>query len=167
MWLKKAASSLSAVIARVTQVMNIMGVFVLTGMMLLSVADVGLRYLFRRPILGSTEITEYMMVFLALGMGWCIVTGKAIKMDLIMQRLPQKMQVVVDSITCFISLGVLTIVTWQVFGESINLWQSSMRSPVLDISPYPFYGVLALGCAILCMALVDQLVRNIAKAVKR
>jgi TRAP-type C4-dicarboxylate transport system permease small subunit len=54
--------SLVGAVNLVSRWFNYLGVGVLTIMMLLTVSDVLLRFVFNRPILGTLELTEYMMV---------------------------------------------------------------------------------------------------------
>jgi TRAP-type C4-dicarboxylate transport system permease small subunit len=140
---------------------------VLVAMMLLTVTDVLLRYLFSRPIIGSTEVTEYMMVCLALGMAWCVLTGRSIKMDLIVGRFPFRAQGVIDSITDAIGLVVMIFLTWQNFRETITAQRTQLTSPILMIPGYPAKGILAIAFAWLCLAVVVSLIKNIIKAVKK
>ena len=62
---------------------------VLAAMMLLTVADVTGRYLFNRPLTGSTEVTEFMMACLSfLAMAWCTKKKTHIKLDIMDRYLP-------------------------------------------------------------------------------
>jgi TRAP-type C4-dicarboxylate transport system permease small subunit len=166
MWLKKSSIAVM-IVSSVSRGLNIGGMVVLVAMMLLTVMDVLLRYFFIRPIIGSTEVTEYMMVCLALGMAWCVLTGRSIKMDLIVGRFPSRAQGVIDSITDAIGLVVLICLTWQNFREAITAQRTQVTSLILTIPSYPAKGVLAIAFAWLCLAVLVSLIKNITKAVKR
>ena len=146
---------------------NLIGQATLVAIMVLTVADVGLRYLLNLPILGSTEITEYMMVCLVLGMAWCALRGRHIKVDLIIRRFPARIQAIVSSITLSVSLAVYIIITWRTLLEAISVQKTHLASSILKISTYPFYYVLAFGLFMLCVVMVTLIAENIAKAVKR
>jgi TRAP-type C4-dicarboxylate transport system permease small subunit len=166
MGLKKSSIAVM-IVSSVSRGLNIGGMVVLVAMMLLTVMDVLLRYFFTRPIIGSTEVTEYMMVCLALGMAWCVLTGRSIKMDLIVGRFPSRAQGVIDSITDAIGLVVLICLTWQNFREAITAQRTQVTSLILMIPSYPAKGILAIAFAWLCLAVVVSLIKNITKAVKR
>ena len=150
----------------VFKAVNMLGMIVLVCMMMLTVADVFLRYFFNSPIMGSTEVTEYMMIFLFLGVPLCIFNGRAVKMDLIVSKFPKIIQVVLDAVTDTIGLAVMVILTWQLFKEMQSANEMGIASNILNISSAPFYGVLAVGVGMLCLALAANIIRNLVKGVK-
>ena len=140
---------------------------VLVFMMLLTVADVFLRYVFNRPIVGGTEITELMMVPLALGMGWCVLKDKTIKMGLIVDNLPLKVQSIITSITYTIGFSAFIFITWRTFLESVRVERLNGMTAILRIPTYPFYGLLGFCFAILTLAILITVIRNLVQAVKK
>ncbi len=163
----KKSSIAGMIVSSISRGLNIGGMIILVAMMLLTVMDVLLRYFLSRPIIGSTEITEYMMVCLALGMAWCVLAGRSIKMDLIVGRFPSRAQGLIDSITDAIGLAALICITWQNFREAINAYRTHMTSIILMIPSYPAKGILAVAFTWLCLAVLVTLIKNITKAVKR
>jgi TRAP-type C4-dicarboxylate transport system permease small subunit len=147
---------------------NYVGVGFLTLMMLLTVSDVLLRYFFNHPILGSLELTEYMMVpVVYLGLAWCAVRRENIKVDIFIRRLKTRPRAILESITCFLSLIIMVLITWQSFKETGNMRESYRVSDILHIPAYPFFIVLSLGCLLLCFVLVINLIENIVQGVNR
>lgn len=146
--------------------MNDFATGVLAAMMLLTVADVFLRYAFRRPIIGTMEITQFMLVTLAFcALAWCAVTRKHLTVDLIVHRFPPRLQAIVDSTTLFVGLVVCAIIAWRSFLESLAVWRLGLSSSQLLIPQFPFFMVIAAGCAMLCVVMVAQLIEDVAKAV--
>ena len=137
---------------------------VLGLMMLLTVADVFLRYFFNAPISGTTEITEFMLVVVFPALAWCAVTGKMVKVDLLMAHFPSRVQAIVDSITLFLALGVFVIITWQSFLESKVV---DSTTSLLGLPSAPFYWVMTVGLVLFCLAIATLVIENIIKGVKR
>ena len=138
---------------------------VLGLMMLLTVADVFLRFVFNAPISGTTEITEFMLVVVVFpALAWCAVTGKMVKVDLLMAHFPSRVQAIVDSITLFLALGVFVIITWQSFLESKVVDSSTS---LLGLPSAPFYWVMTVGLVLFCLAIATLVIENIIKGVKR
>jgi TRAP-type C4-dicarboxylate transport system permease small subunit len=108
-----------------------------------------------------------MMVCLALGMGWCALKGRQIVVDMVVGRFSSRVQAIIDSITYVISLGVYVIFTWRIALEAPNMLKIRLVSNVLKIPTYPFYLILAFGCALLSIAIIPLLSKTVAKAVKR
>jgi TRAP-type C4-dicarboxylate transport system permease small subunit len=150
----------------ITRVMNIAGIVILVGMMLLSVSDVFLRKAFNHPIVGGTEISEFMMVCLTLGMAWCLLTGRSITMGMIVEKLPARAQGVVDTITYLISLVVVSVMAWQTYNDAMFSKKLGDASIILKIPNYPTRLILAFAFLMLGIVIVVLIVRSIAKAVK-
>jgi len=155
------------IINSLSQALNVLAIGVLVVMMLLTVADVGMRYVLRHPIVGSVELTEFMMVFVVfLGLAWCAVRGRHVKVDLFLSRFSPRVQAIVDSITYIGSLGIFVIIAWRSLLESFSVWQMHLVSTILKVPMFPFYWVLTLGCAVLCLVMITNIIQYVAKAVK-
>ena len=112
----------------------------LVAMMLLTVSDVFLRYAFRRPIFGSTEITEIMIVMLGfLGLAWCAVKGGHLKVDLLMSRFSPRLQAIFDSFTYFAGLVICIIIAWRSLLESIAVKKLDIVSFTLKFQNSIFF----------------------------
>ena len=138
---------------------------VLGLMMLLTVADVLLRYFLSAPITGSTEITEFMMVIVVFpALAWCALTGKHVRVDLLVSYLPPRVQAIFSIITLLAALGTYIIITWQSFLESavVNRQTSFLQLPFT-----PFYWVMSGGLALFCLAIVVLVIEDVAEALKR
>jgi TRAP-type transport system small permease protein len=145
--------------------MNILGMAMLVLMMLLTVADVFLRYFLNSPILGSTEITEYLMVCLVLGVPYCTLTGKTVRMELVTQKFPKRFQAFVDAFTDLVGVAAMAALGWQLFMEMANAHEIGFSSSILSIPASPFFGVLAFAIAMMCVALMVNIVGSIVKGV--
>jgi len=154
-------------IRSLSRFMNAVACGVLVLMMLLTVSDVVLRSLLRRPILGTTELTENMMACLAfLALAWCAVERSHLKVDLVMIMLPARVQAIVDSLTLLAGLCLVGLISWRSFLEAMVVKELNIESSLLRIPAYPFYYVMAVGFAVLCLVMVMQFVERVGKAVK-
>lgn len=162
-------------LARTETVINVIartvgytGMGVLVAMMLLTVVDVFMRYVLNRPILGATEITQFMMVTLAFFMAvWCTMLKAHIKVDLMSRYIPPMAQTISESIYSILGLGLYFLIGWQIFLEAGDKWSIGQLSEILDIPVYPFYLVVAIACGMVALMLLLHLVQNIVQAVKR
>jgi TRAP-type transport system small permease protein len=140
------------------------GMAALLAMMMLTVADVFMRYVFNHPILGALELTEYMMVpVVFLGLAWCARQGGNVKVDLVTERLGLGIQRFLDAITHLIGVIVAGVISWENFGEAVQSWKAHKASDMLEVPAYPFYLVLAVGCLLLCVVLLIQLIHVLIK----
>jgi len=149
-----------------SRLLNIFASAVLVAMMLLTVADVCLRYFFNYPILGATELTENMMVCLAFfALAWCARQQGHLRVDLVVSRFSPRMQAVCDSITSMVGLIVVALIAWRSFLEGTAVRELNIISSLLKIPAFPFYYVVAVGCALLSVVMITQVIQNIHKAV--
>jgi TRAP-type C4-dicarboxylate transport system permease small subunit len=156
-----------SLLKKITRGMNIAGMVVLVAMMLLSVADVLLRAVFNHPIVGGTELSEFFMVCLVLGTAWCVLSGRSIKMDMVVERFPVRGQAVIDSITYLISLTVVSLMTWGTVKDALFSKDMGDQSTILKIPNYPTRFILAFAFFMLVIVLLTLLVKTIARVVKR
>jgi TRAP-type C4-dicarboxylate transport system permease small subunit len=87
-----------------------------------------------------------------------------VKVDLILNLFPPRVQAIVDAITLLITLVVFSIITWQSFLEAQEV---DTKSSLLLLSVSPFYWVLTLGFALFCLAVLALLIETIVKEVRR
>lgn len=163
-----AINSIDAVISWLSRILNYVGMVILIVMMLITVADVFMRYIWNRPILGVFELTEYMMVpIVFFGWAWCAKKGGNVKVDLVVTRLEPSAQRALNIVTYFFSMVIIFVIAWQNLLESKEVWSVHKASDMLAVPAYPFYMVLTIGCFLLCLVLLLSLVQLILGGVKK
>jgi len=135
--------------------LNRLSAGILFAMMLLTMADVVLRKVLSRGILGTLELTEFMMagvVFLALAQTERL--DRNVQMDLIMQRFRPRARMLAALVTrtiCILFCVVMTMST-LVYADAIRT--SGEVSLDLWIPKYPFIYAVAAGWALLALVLL-------------
>ena len=143
-------------------------VFVLACMMMLTVTDVCLRYIFNRPIMASQEITEYLMVIVGfLGFAWCAFKGMHIKVNLVVGRFSQRTQAIIDTVNHVIIIGLSIFIALQAFSESFSARELGRGSDITGIPDFPFYLVVFFGYFLLLLVMIPLLINSIKKASTR
>jgi TRAP-type C4-dicarboxylate transport system permease small subunit len=155
------------IVYSVSHVLAYAAVIVVLVMMLLTVADVSLRYFFNAPINGTYEVTELLMVLaFAPSLAWTAIRGANVRVDLVVGKFPNRVQGVFDSVTCLFSVFVTGVFTWFTIPQAIFVHSIKTFSDQLEIPFYPFYIVIAAGFFFLVFALVSNLIDFIHKAVR-
>jgi TRAP-type C4-dicarboxylate transport system permease small subunit len=168
MWLSKAAESLNKLVHPAVRALHGAGVGVLAVMMVLTAADVTLRYVFNRPIVGSLDLTEYMMaIVVSFSLAYCAFLKGHVRVDLIVDHLPQRLQAVIDSITCLLGVFLFSLITWQGFVYVGILIDSGVKSTVLLIPRFPFVGLVCLGSGFLTLVLLANFLEFLSQAVRK
>jgi TRAP-type C4-dicarboxylate transport system permease small subunit len=141
---------------------------VLAAMMLLTAADVLLRYCFRRPILGDYEVTEYMMAVLApFAIVCCARLKRHVAVEVVVSHYSPRTQAIINSIHWLVTFGLFVIITWQAFSFASFSLSTHITSTVLRIPFFPFTATVGLGLAIFCLVLIVQLVDFVRQGLKK
>ena len=168
MWLSRAADSLNKLVHPAVRVLHGAGVSVLAIMMVLTAGDVTLRYVFNRPIVGSLDLTEYMMaIVVSFGLAYCAFLKGHVRVDLVVSYLPQRVQAVIDSLTGLLGFILFSIITWQSFVYMEILIDSGLKSTVLLIPRFPFAGLVCLGSTFLALILLADFLEFLSQAVRK
>ena len=168
MWLSRAANSLNRIIRPIVGVVHGVGLCVLGLMMLLTASDVTLRYVFNKPIEWAFEMTVYMMaIVVAFAVAYCATQKGHVRVDVVVERLPQRAQAIIDGITGFFSLGLVSLISWQCFINIQGQYIQNVESANLHIPTYPFVALVALGIACFTLVLLADLLKFLSQAVKK
>jgi TRAP-type transport system small permease protein len=133
---------------------------VLGLMMLLTTADVVMRYIFNRPITGAPELSELMMVVLVFpALAWVAAERSQIRVDLLISSMRRKIQLVVEIFTLLLTLGTYAVLTWQ---GTIESMATTDTSSLLAVPESLFRWVATIGLAMLCVTIIGVIVEDVA-----
>ena len=123
-------------------------------------SEVLLRYAFNRPILGSVEITEYMLVFIVFfGMAYTQSVAGHIKIEVIPDHLSPKLQHILRIVSLIVALGIFAIITWKTAQGFWESWQvKEVRWGAVPLPIWPVKFVVPAGTLMLCVQFIINLV---------
>jgi TRAP-type C4-dicarboxylate transport system permease small subunit len=131
------------------------GSIALAILMFLTVADVAGRYLFNRPVTGTFELTEMIMVpivFLALGLAQH--HNEHIALDLAYNYFPGRLKKVSDVLVGIINFVVIAAITWQLYEYFNRMLDGNYTTAVLQLPLHPFVVVALAGTASYLLAVI-------------
>ena len=165
----RAASRGESWLPSTNRVMVYIAAFALTGMMLLTVADVVGRYFFNRPIRGAYELVGFLLVWAgSWGMGYCQIKRGHIRVDFLAQRLSRKSRAILTVLANLLGFIAFTLLSWRVI-LLVNYYISLPKGNATDtlgIPIFPFVIMLAMGVGMLALVLLFDLVHSFTE-VKR
>jgi tripartite ATP-independent transporter DctM subunit len=165
--LDKAGNYIDRVLKPVTNVVNSIGTSILLLMVLLMGVNVFLRYFVGKPVVGTLELEEFMLVILVFfGIAYTAVQKRHVKVDLVLSRLPHSVRPVINSITSLISLGLCSLMVWRVVVYALAKWEQGAQSITLGVPFSPFIFLAAFGGALLAVALMAELLRSLAEVAR-
>ncbi len=140
---------------------------VLFLMMLLTIADVFGRKAFNDSILGTVELSEFMLVvtvFFALAHTE-FMEGH-VRVDVVMSLFGKKMRAAADAITQFICTVLSLVFTCATVQYAVKMRAAGEVSQDLWIPKYPFIYLTALGFAVLSITLFMKFIAALTRTVK-
>lgn len=141
-------------VRKVSEWVNRFGVSLLMLMMFVTSLDVVLRYL-RMPIEGAFEMVTFtQVVFVSFALAYTQAVKGNITADLIVRKLPQKIQALTGGFTTLLSLVLAVLMCWQSILRGEALRQAGQHSVALEIPLFPFYWAVGFGAGLLALVLL-------------
>ncbi len=108
--------------------------------------DVLLRVVFGKGILGAEELVSLVQVIIVFfALAYTASQKGHIGVDLIYDRLPQRVQPIINSTISFICAVLCLLTAWQTLKHAEETWGSSLTTVVLKIPIFPFEFLTTLG----------------------
>jgi TRAP-type C4-dicarboxylate transport system permease small subunit len=158
-------STISGVIQRITRSLCYAGMFLLIPMMLITAGDVIGRSIWDKPIPGTLELSSYMLaVFILMGVAYTHQVKGHVRVSMLLSRLPERVEDVLDVVTTLLSLFIIAILAWQ--GWVVGIDERTV-SDMLRIPQLPFRLLVSLAGLFLCLEILIDLVVSVGKLVRR
>lgn len=153
----------------------------IVSMILLTCADVLLRFgvtfyhSYRwqfleniKPIPGTYELVCFFgAVAVSFAMAHTSVEKGHVAVSLVVRLLPERVQAIIESITCLLSLFLFSMICWQSVVYANDLRETGEVSLTLELPFYPFVYGVSFSAAAVCLVVLVAFSKNIVKAVVR
>jgi TRAP-type C4-dicarboxylate transport system permease small subunit len=137
------------------RLMSLTAGWIIVALMIYTVVDVVLRYIFNSPFSGSLEITEFAMsAIVFLGIAYCGWVGGHVSVDVIEKGMTSLPVRTIRAVLLFAGAITLGAMAWLTAHEALGSMQrisNMMRWP-----HWPFQMIVALGSAMYCIVLLKQ-----------
>mgnify|MGYP001765609815 FL=1 len=136
------------------------------AMMLLTCADVLLRF-WGKPIPGTYELIGFLGAFtIAFAMAYTSVERSHIAVEILMERLPGRLQTFLQGLVSLISFLLFSIFTWQCQIYTLDMKESGEVSLTLGMPLYPVIFGVAVGCGFLSLVLLFDVAKSFRRVFK-
>lgn len=167
MWLDKAADRVEKWSHPVIKVLNGIGSSMALMMVLLVTVHVMSRAFFRKPLVGTVELEELMLVIMVFfGMAHAQMMKKHIAVDFFTSRLSEGVQNVLRCATTLLGVLVFLGYAWQNILLAQIYQNTGITTMHLRIPVYPFLWIVALGFFLMAVVLLSDFCRESARAVR-
>lgn len=164
----KLVNRVRKVLDAVTSGVSWVGAGALVFMVLVVVANVVGRYLFRKPVLGAVEMVGLLTVIVV----FCVLAfteakGAHIVVDIVVSRLHGRTKAILASIMSLLGAVFFIIIGWQAWDLTLaNLSPIVRTTGVLSIPFAPFMLIMAFGCILFSLELLIHVFSNPASEKK-
>lgn len=151
-------------ISTIAAVTNQLAAAAVVGMMLLTTADVVLRF-FRCPIPGTYEIVSFLgAIMISFSLAATSINRGHIAVDFLAKKLPAGIAGIIERINTIVCAVMFVLITRYLLVYAADARRVGEVSMTLQIPVYPFIYGIAAGCAILCGVFILQVIRPFAEA---
>ena len=153
------------VLDKISRVLNQILIFVagclLAAMIFLTCANIFLRIIWV-PVIGTFELMGYFgAVMTAFALGHTQIRRGHIAVDIVVLGFSKKTQNILNGINCFICMVFFAIVSWRIASYATTLMKTGEITETLRIVYYPFTYGAALGCAVLSLVFLTELLGSL------
>jgi TRAP-type C4-dicarboxylate transport system permease small subunit len=139
---------------------NYAACFAVVVMMLLSCADVTLRF-FGAPIPGTYEMVGFLgTVIVSFSLAYTSLQRGHVAVELLFEKLPLRAQIIVDAFGNLVSTLFFGLIAWQSLVYALDLYRSGEVSLTLQMPLHPFVYGIAAGCSLLSFVLLVDFIRS-------
>lgn len=147
-----------------SRLLDRMAGFCMVSIMLIVVANILLRVFLKRPVLGAYEYVCFLTAALiGLALANCALQKGHIAVGVLVDRLGEKTQAVIDTFINAVSLLFWGLSAWYICKYANNLLKNGVVSPTTQTPFYPFLYLIAFGLLALCLVLLVRLADSIKK----
>jgi TRAP-type C4-dicarboxylate transport system permease small subunit len=151
------------VLEKITRYLNrlliLLGGVFLTAMVVLTCANIAARIVWI-PIKGTFELMGFFgAVITAFALGYTQVARGHIAVDVLVDRFSSKTKKITGMINCALCGAFFVIAAWQITVKATTLWKTGEVTETLRIVYYPFTYAVAIGCGVLAIVLVVDLIK--------
>lgn len=162
---EQSAKAFTSLVTGLSLVLDKLAGLCMVAMMVLVVANILLRVLVKRPILGTYEYVGFLAAALiGLALAYCAVQNGHIAVSFIVDRFSPKIQAVVDIVVNVTALCFWSLAAWYVGKYAHSMSVNGVVSPTTQMPFYPFVYLVAFGLLVLCLVLLVRLIESIKKA---
>ena len=145
----------------VNSVVTVIALVFVVAMLFVVVANILLRYVFKHPITGATEITSMLMCCMLMCAAPALLRGQHVWIDLITSKFGRKASIVLDLVTLTLAAGIFGFMSVAVFQQMVRARITNKGYTVLDIPFWPFMCIFRIALSIFTVAIVIYLIDRI------
>lgn len=151
-------------IKKSAEIFNLIAGAAIVAAMVLVVVNVILRRVFKSPILGVYEFTEFLsVIIISFGLAFVMWVNAHIAVDFIVEKFKPSVTGIIDTITGIVALGFLSIFTWNAIIYATKTMNNNQLSPTTQTPYFIFIYAMAVCFVLLCLVYLVKIKDSIGK----
>lgn len=140
----------------------------LVALMLLPVVNITMRLLpWTKPLKGTFELVGFFSgIVSSFGFAYCATKKGHIDVELLYIVVPKRLQVLMDTISSFLSSGMCLLIVWQSLEHMVDMWHGGETTMDLHIPLATILAGIACGFAALFLVYLVELFQAVARGIK-
>ncbi len=164
--LARAAARIEAVMMPLCRGLTWVAAGCLASMGVLTVADVVGRYFLNRPVEGAIELSEFALALLVFfGLGLTGLTGTQVVVDIALEHFPPRLRALSDATSALLGMAFWSLIAWRTVVQATEVASKGEVSTILAVPTYPFVYSVAVGSAVMALALLGRLLAALPRTV--
>ncbi|MBM4340963.1 MAG: TRAP transporter small permease [Deltaproteobacteria bacterium] len=144
------------------------GLAAMLVMMVITCIDVVGAKVFQWRLFGAIDIVMLcQIVAIAFAASMVLILGRHIQVDFFINRLPKRLQAVINSVAFLIGLGLFSLVVWQLFVLGYSFQTQGESSATARIPYYPFAYGIALASIPVCLIYLMEFLNSIGRIAQK
>ena len=161
------ASFFEKAVTRISDFFTMIASAALVLMMVLSCADIFMRYLFSRPITGTYDVVGLSgAVLVSFALPYTMLKKGHVAVELLVQSLSRGKRVVIETFSHLLGISLFLVLVWQAILLSRDMKAAGEVTPTVHLPFYPIVYCMALCFFILSLAIVVNLLHVWTKRAK-
>ena len=134
----------------------------------LTVVDIALRYIFNMPLAYAVEVVELALsIVVFFGIVVCTAQRGHVNIGIVLDRLTQRGQAVLNCIFYLISACLFGLMAWQLVVYAMRTLEMERVSMMLKVPFYPLLLVTAFAIILTTLLFISQAIRFMVVAVRK
>lgn len=159
--MRKVIEGLDRVVNAIDRVLIAIAGFLLVVMMLLACSNVLLRSIWV-PVKGTFELVGFFgAIVAAFALGRTQMKREHIAVDVLIVQFPRKVRLLLGGINYLVGMVFFLLAGWQAARWGTHIWRVNELSETLRIIYFPFIYGVALGCIVIALVLLLDVLKLI------
>ena len=154
-------------VAGISSLFNMVASAALVLMMVLSCADIFMRYIFNRPITGTYDVVGLSgAVLVSFALPYTMLKKGHVAVEILVQSLSRGKRLVIETFSHLLGISLFLVLVWQALLLSRDMKAAGEVTPTVHLPFYPIVYCMALCFFILSLAIVVNLLHVWTKRAK-